>query len=116
MPTHNRAGIDFNQHPPRLEDGKDANRVYQGNKGVINNPNESDEHKKTAQDEMHRFEEAERRTTEGYRGTMQNPNRPVQTKVDAATKLAELPHWSEEGHRDLREGDAAESRTGVRNP
>ncbi|GAA5874401.1 hypothetical protein JCM8547_005388 [Rhodosporidiobolus lusitaniae] len=103
MVTHNQAGIDFDQHPPRTADGRDANRIYTNDRGVVHNPRESDEHKKLALDEMHKFEEAERRTAEGYEGTILNPARPDAVKLTAAEKLATLPHWHEETKKERRE-------------
>ncbi|GAA5976391.1 hypothetical protein JCM11641_005999 [Rhodosporidiobolus odoratus] len=98
-----QVGIDFDQNPPRTADGKDATRQYATDRGIVHNPRESDEHKQAATNEMHAFEEAERRTAEGYRGTIFNPNRPDHVKLGVAEKLANLPHFSEETRTERRE-------------
>ncbi|GAA5933904.1 hypothetical protein JCM10213_008466 [Rhodosporidiobolus nylandii] len=80
--TRNQAGIDFDQHPPRTADGRDAS---------------------AAMEEMRIFEEAERRTLEGYRGTILDPLAPDHVKHGVAEKLANLPHWTEETRKERRE-------------
>ncbi|BGP18270.1 hypothetical protein JCM10213_007901 [Rhodosporidiobolus nylandii] len=94
--TRNQAGIDFDRHPPRVHNGRDATRVYATDQEVVSNPNESDEHKQAAADEMRSFEEAERRTADGYKGTVYEPLAPAKTKRDYAGKIGDLPKWTEE--------------------
>ncbi|BGP18293.1 hypothetical protein JCM10213v2_006354 [Rhodosporidiobolus nylandii] len=89
--TRNQAGIDFDQHPPRTADGRDASQVYAADRGIA------------AMEEMRIFEEAERRTLEGYRGTILDPLAPDHVKHGVAEKLANLPHWTEETRKERRE-------------
>ncbi|GAA6004185.1 hypothetical protein JCM10207_002471 [Rhodosporidiobolus poonsookiae] len=110
MVTHNQAGIDFDQHPPRTADGRDANKaVFNQDKRIAHSSLETDKHKKAAQAEMHRFEEAERKTAEGYSGTILNPARSDSAKLAAAEKLVHLPHWTDESRRERREHAAADA-------
>ncbi|BGP41906.1 hypothetical protein JCM10450v2_005979 [Rhodotorula kratochvilovae] len=94
MPTHNKAGIDFDTM--KTADGRDARAVFNADKSIVHNPTATDERKEEALKEMHAFEDAERHTAAGYKGTILNPNRDDHTKAAAAERLVRLPHFQDE--------------------
>ncbi|GAA6004244.1 hypothetical protein JCM10207_002502 [Rhodosporidiobolus poonsookiae] len=118
-----------------MADGRDANTLlakliklssqhaYQSYRGIVHNSRESDENKKARHrfsslplfpEEMRRFEEAERRTAEGYRGALLNPARSDTVKRAVAAKLERLPHWSAETkkEREQQAGIGVEGKEG----
>ena len=86
----NQEGIDFNNN---TYNGKNANNVYHGYKGLAKNPQSSASDAARGEAMTQRFQVAARNTANGYNGVIHNPQTSAGAKAQAADKLTNMPKW-----------------------
>ncbi|GAA5841329.1 hypothetical protein JCM3766R1_005030 [Sporobolomyces carnicolor] len=96
MTKQSVSDIDWSHGAHGTYQGKDANNVYQGYKGLLLNPNSSAEDKKHAHHMMAVFENSRQRHAQALRGALLNPNASAEAKAHAGEKLNTLPNWGVE--------------------
>ncbi|GAA5878994.1 hypothetical protein JCM16303_001261 [Sporobolomyces ruberrimus] len=86
----NQAGINFNDGTYQ---GKDANNIYHGYRGLSMNPQSSPENVAHGQQMTSSFESAAQNTSAGYNGVVHNPQTSDAAKYSAAEKMGNMPNW-----------------------
>ncbi|GAA5833252.1 hypothetical protein JCM5353_007926 [Sporobolomyces roseus] len=105
----NQAGINFTtQNPQGQYNGKNANNVYNGYRGLLMNPQSSPQDRARAHEMMAKFENTAQHVAGGYKGAINSDKVSDQAKAEAAWKLSNMPKWGQQQQKQGQGGPGAQ--------